>query len=58
MQVPLSPRGLRWLDRVSKLVGLVLLAAALEGSLGQWSLVAGITGLLVGGGTIFLEPTK
>ncbi|WP_424017161.1 hypothetical protein ACOZ4N_14940 [Halorientalis pallida] len=56
MQVPLSPRGLRWLDRVSKLVGLLLLAAALEGSLGQWSLVAGLAGLLIGGGTIFLEP--
>ncbi|WP_193767618.1 hypothetical protein [Halorientalis pallida] len=56
MQVPLSPRGLRWLDRVSKLVGLVLLAAALEGSLGQWSLAAGLAGLVIGGVTIFLEP--
>jgi len=58
MEVPLSPGGLRWLDRVSKLVGLVLLAAALEGSLGRWSLAAGIAGLLIGGGTIFLEPAE
>lgn len=58
MEVPLSRRGLRWLDRISKLVGLVLLAAALEGSLGKWSLAAGLAGLLVGGGTIFLEPAE
>jgi hypothetical protein len=58
MQVPLSPRGLRWLDRASKLVGLVLLAAALEGSLGEWSLVGGLAGLVIGGGTIFIEPSE
>ena len=56
MEVPLSPRGLRWLDRVCKLVGLILLAAALEGSLGEWSLIAGLAGFLIGGGTIFLDP--
>ena len=58
MQVPLSPRGLRWLDRVSKLMGLLLLAAALEGSLGNWSLPAGVAGLVIGVGTIFLDPTE
>jgi hypothetical protein len=58
MQVPLSPHGLRWLDRVSKLAGLVLLAAAFEGALGEWSLVGGLAGLLIGGGTIFLEPAE
>ena len=58
MEIPLSSRGLRWLDRISKLIGLVLLAAALEGSLGRWSLLAGFVGLLIGGGTIFLEPPE
>lgn len=56
MQLPLSPRGLRWLDRLSKLVGLALLAAAFEGSLGDWSLLAGIAGLVIGGSTVFVDP--
>lgn len=58
MRVPLSPRGLRWVDRLSKLVGLILLAAALEGSLGEWSLLAGLAGLAIGGGTVFLDPAE
>lgn len=58
MEVPISSQNLRWLDRISKLSGLVLLAAALEGSLGRWSLLAGFVGLLIGGSTVFLEPTE
>ncbi|WP_248895801.1 hypothetical protein [Haloplanus halobius] len=58
MQVPLSPRRFRWLDRLSKVVGLTLLAVALEGVLGDWSLLVGIVGLVVGGGTIFLDPAE
>lgn len=56
MRIPLSPRRFRWLDRLSKVVALVLLAAALEGALGDWSLLAGVAALVIGGGTIFLDP--
>ena len=56
MRAPLSSKRFRWLDRLSKLVGLALLAAALEGSLGDWSLVVGVLGLVIGGSTIFLDP--
>lgn len=55
MRVPVSPHRFRWLDRLSKLVGLVLLAVALEGSLGDWSLLVGVAALVIGGGTIFLD---
>ncbi|WP_336001345.1 hypothetical protein [Halorientalis halophila] len=58
MRVPLSPAALRRLDLASKLAGLLLLAVALEGSLGSWSLLVGLAGLVVGGATIFLDPAK
>jgi hypothetical protein len=57
-QVPLSARGLKWLDRVSKLVGLVLLAAALRWTFDEWSFLVGILGLVVGVWTVFLEPAE
>ncbi|WP_338740498.1 hypothetical protein [Haloplanus salilacus] len=56
MRIPLSPRRFRWLDRLSKVFGLVLLAVALEGSLGEWSLLAGVAALAIGASTIFLDP--
>ncbi|MFB6166259.1 MAG: hypothetical protein ABEJ31_13955 [Haloarculaceae archaeon] len=56
MEVPLSPRALRWVDLLSKLVAVVLLAGALAGEWGQWSLFLGVAGLVVGIVTVFLDP--
>ncbi|MFC7128270.1 hypothetical protein [Haloferax chudinovii] len=58
MDVPLSPRAFRLLDGGSKLVGLVAIAAALNGAAAPHSLAVGLVGFVVGVGTAFLSPRE
>lgn len=55
---PLSPRRYRLLDRVTKLLGLVLLTLALvPGALyGPLKIVCGVLGVALGVATVFLDP--
>ncbi|GAD53503.1 hypothetical protein MBEHAL_2263 [Halarchaeum acidiphilum MH1-52-1] len=55
----LSPRRYRFLDRVTKLLGLFLLTAALvPGALhGPPKIACGVLGVVLGVATVFLEPT-
>ena len=54
----LSPRRYRVLDRVTKLLGLVLLTVALvpETLHGPLRIVCGLLGLALGVATVFVEP--
>ncbi|GGM58555.1 hypothetical protein J2752_001135 [Halarchaeum rubridurum] len=54
----LSPRRYRFLDRVTKLLGLVLVTVALvPGTLhGPLRIVCGLFGLCLGVATVFVEP--
>ncbi|MFB6184896.1 MAG: hypothetical protein ABEI96_10110 [Haloarculaceae archaeon] len=56
VQVPLSPRTYLWLDRLSKVVGLVAVVAALDGAAGSLSGPLLVAGVVVGVATVFLEP--
>ncbi|MDG5778785.1 hypothetical protein QA599_20295 [Haloarculaceae archaeon H-GB1-1] len=56
VSVPLSPRGYLWLDRLTKLGGLLAIVAALDGAAGSYSWLLGVLGLAVGTVTIFLDP--
>ncbi|WP_148414452.1 hypothetical protein [Haloferax sp. KTX1] len=58
MNVPLSPRAFRLVDGGSKLVGLVAIAAALNGAAAPHSLIVGVAGFVVGVGTAFLSPRE
>ncbi|ELZ91030.1 hypothetical protein [Haloferax sulfurifontis] len=58
MNVPLSPRAFRLVDGGSKLVGLVAIAAALNGAAAPHSLAVGLAGFVVGVGTAFLSPRE
>ncbi|WP_430638956.1 hypothetical protein [Haloferax volcanii] len=58
MNVPLSPRAFRLVDAGSKLVGLVAIAAALNGAAAPHSLAVGLAGFVVGVGTAFLSPRE
>ncbi|EMA04914.1 hypothetical protein [Haloferax denitrificans] len=58
MNVPLSPRAFRLVDAGSKLVGLVAIAAALNGAAAPHSLAVGLVGFVVGVGTAFLSPRE
>lgn len=56
MELPLSRRAFVWLDRATKLLGLVAVAVAFEGSAGPLSVPVGLAGVLVGTATIACEP--
>jgi hypothetical protein len=58
VSVPLTPRGYLWLDRLTKLAGLLAIVAALDGVAGPWSWLLGLVGLAVGTVTIFLDPPE
>lgn len=55
MSVALRPRTYFLVDRVSKLVALVLVVASLGGVAGSFSLFLGLLGLVIGMATIFIE---
>lgn len=48
----------RRLDVASKAAGLVLVAVALSGSAGPWSLGVGILGVAIGVSTVLLRPLE
>ncbi|MGB9986823.1 hypothetical protein [Salarchaeum japonicum] len=53
--VSLAPRAYRALDVGSKLLGLVLLAAALGGDAGAYAIPAALLGLAFGLLTVFID---
>lgn len=58
MRVPLSPHAFRLVDGASKVVGLVAVAAALNGAAAPHSPLVGVLGVAVGVSTVFLSPRE
>ncbi len=55
MAVALSPRQYSMVDRGSKLVGIVAIAAGLENMFGQFSIPIAVLGLIIGIATVFVD---
>lgn len=51
----LPPRAYAAVDRGSKLLGLVLVTAALGGAAGDWALPVALLGVALGVGTVFVD---
>lgn len=51
----LSPRAYAAVDRGSKLLGLVLVTAALGGAAGDYALPVALLGIALGVGTVFVD---
>lgn len=54
--VSLSPKTYFAVDRGSKLVGLLLLTAALGGAAGDYAGPVALVGIVVGLATVFVDP--
>ncbi|HET7323200.1 MAG TPA: hypothetical protein VFJ06_02585 [Halococcus sp.] len=55
MSLTLRPRTYFVVDRVSKLVALLLIVASLGGVFGSFSVLFGVVGVVVGIATIFVD---
>jgi uncharacterized membrane protein YkgB len=58
MAVTLQPRTYFLVDRVSKLVGILCIVAALVGSVGPFSPLLGLLGLAIGVSTVFIDTIE